>query len=268
MHMQDGIGRGGYRVLAFVFLGVGGLGLLVAAVVLAPTDFVGWLGLGLTAIALATLVGLTLSALGPVPFASNHADRSSTTVPPPLAGGSVVPLPTPEPPADADPAADLGFDYPDAEPLAPDEPGLGSRHPPPAPLPPRPAAPLSTPRAMGRPAQRSAPPSGKANPSDSGWPERRGPSGMTRRQAAEQAKAPRGPAAASPGPMIEMDGPRPPRREPPTVMARTVASAEATGVPDDMGVGKCGNCSVLLLAPKARPIRLQCPRCERVHTLA
>ncbi|HJQ93043.1 MAG TPA: hypothetical protein VJ874_02025, partial [Candidatus Thermoplasmatota archaeon] len=57
-------------------------------------------------------------------------------------------------------------------------------------------------------------------------------------------------------------------REPPVVMARTVASAEATGIPDGTGVGKCGNCGVLLLAPKKRPIRLQCPRCERVHTLA
>jgi hypothetical protein len=260
MHMQDGIGRGGYRVLAFVFLGVGGLGLLVATVVLAPADFVGWLGLGLAAIAVATLAGLTLSALGPVPFVPNHVDRGSMP-----AGGGVVPLPTPEPPADADPAADLGFDYPDSEPLAPDQPGLGSLYQAPPPAPSRPAAPLPTPRAMGRPAQRSAPPSGKANPND--WPERRGPSGITRRQAAEQAKAPRTPAA-SPGPMIEMDGPRPPRREPPVVMARTVASAEATGVPEDMGVGKCGNCGVLLLAPKARPIRLQCPRCERVHTLA
>ncbi len=56
-------------------------------------------------------------------------------------------------------------------------------------------------------------------------------------------------------------------REPPLVMARTAASAEATGIPDNVSLGKCGNCGVLLLAPKRRPIRLQCPRCERVHTM-
>jgi ribosomal protein S27AE len=50
-------------------------------------------------------------------------------------------------------------------------------------------------------------------------------------------------------------------------MARTAASAEATGIPDNVSLGKCGNCGVLLLAPKRRPIRLQCPRCERVHTM-
>jgi hypothetical protein len=257
--MQDGIGRGGYRVLAFVFFAVGALGLAMAAVALAPAGFFEWLGLALAAVALATLSGLILATLGPMAFAPRAAYPDVAGAP----DEGVVPLPTPEPPAHSDPGADLGFEYPEVEPLAPasEQPALGSLYPPAAP--PKPARPLATPPAMARPPQRSAPPAGKADPNDSGWPERRGKAGMTRREAAER-NAPR----PSPGPDFEADGAPVGRREPPVIMARTVASAEATGIPDGTGVGKCGNCGVLLLAPKKRPIRLQCPRCERVHTLA
>ena len=261
--MQDGIGRGGYRVLAFVFFAVGALGLAVAAVALAPAGLFDWLGLALAAVALATLTGLTLAALGAATFAL----RASRPDPAGAPDSGVVPLPTPEPPIDSDPGADLGFDYPEVEPLAPTpgpgSPALGSPYQRSPPSQPKPARPLTTPPPMARPAQVSAPPSGKANPGDgSGWPERQGKAGMTRRELAER-DAPR-----DMGPAFENDGPKPARREAPVVMARTVASAEATGIPDGTGVGKCGNCGVLLLAPKKRPIRLQCPRCERVHTLA
>jgi hypothetical protein len=261
MQMEDGIGRGGYRVLAFVFFGVGALGLAMAAVALSPSGFFDWLGLGLAAVALASLTGVALSLLGPMPAGL----RSAFSATPAGAGApdsGVVPLPTPEPPVDADPSVDLGFEYPEVEPLAP-RPEPVSIVPPP---PPRTGRSLSTPPPMARPAHSTAPPSGKADPGAGGWPERRGKAGVTRRQVAER-NAP--PPPASSGPDIEMDG-RPPaaRREPPIVMARTVASAEATGIPEGTGVGKCGNCGVLLLAPKKRPIRLQCPRCERVHTLA
>lgn len=261
MHLQDGIGRGGYRVLAFVFFAVGALGLAMAAIALSPAGFFEWLGLALAAVAIATLTGLILATLGPMAFAASPARPAPSGAP----DSGVVPLPTPEPPVDADPSADLGFEYPEVEPLAPaeEQAALAPVYAPAAP--PKPTRPLATPPAMARPQQRSAPPSGKANPGDgSGWPERRGPSGVTRRQAAERA-APREP----PGPDFEADGrPAGGRREAPVIMARTVASAEATGIPDGTGVGKCGNCGVLLLAPKKRPIRLQCPRCERVHTLA
>lgn len=85
------------------------------------------------------------------------------------------------------------------------------------------------------------------------WPARKGPSGMTRGEALKKKRE---------QPEFEAV------REPPLVMARTAASAEASGIPDNVSLGKCGNCQVLLLAPKKRPIRLQCPRCERVHTMA
>jgi hypothetical protein len=291
MHMQDGIGRGGYRVLSLVFFGVGALGLLIAAVALRPSGLFEWLGLALAAIAIATLTGLILATLGPMAFASASGAPRRGIAGAPDEGDGVVPLPTPEPPADIDPNADLGFEYPSdgsmpspvASPSASsqsagglalqEQPALGGlyRHQDPPPLPPvsapapRSARASGPPAPMARPAQRSAPPSGKADPAGS-WPERKGKAGMTRREAAERAQ----PVRES-GTQIEFDRPAgapAPRREAPIVMARTVASAEATGIPEGTGVGKCGNCGVLLLAPKKRPIRLQCPRCERVHTLA
>lgn len=290
MHMQDGIGRGGYRVLTLVFFAMGALGLVLAAVALDPAGLFDWLGLGLAAIAVATLTGLMLATLGPMAFTSSATPRRGPAGAPDE-GDGVVPLPTPEPPADIDPNADLGFEYPTdgslplpepARSPAPasltlqEQPALGGlyRHPPEEPLAPLPpvSAPATRstrvgapPPRMARPAHGSAPPSGKADPGTGGWPERKGKAGVTRRQAAERAQ----PVRES-GTQIEFERPpgAPARREAPIVMARTVASAEATGIPEGTGVGKCGNCGVLLLAPKKRPIRLQCPRCERVHTLA
>jgi hypothetical protein len=259
MHMQDGIGRGGYRVLAIVFCGVGALGLLLAAVALSPRGLFDWIGLVLAAVALVTLTGLMLTTLGPRPLGRVPGSDEPAGVP---TGGVAVPLPTPEPPAAVDPSADLGFEYGDAQPPASaqagGEPALGSLYhhsPPPAEAAVPPA----------RPARAAAPPARKAGKADSGWPERKGKAGVTNRQVAERDQ-PREPREA--GPDFEADGPKPARREAPILMARTVASAEATGIPEGTGVGKCGNCGVLLLAPKKRPIRLQCPRCERVHTLA
>lgn len=133
-------------------------------------------------------------------------------------------------PQAADPSTDLGIEYVDAHPEQTSAP---------TPVPPeQPRAPVVVqPR--------------KPQGDTKGWPERREPSGVTRGEMLEQQRKP-----ASAG-----------RGEPPLVMARTAASAEATGIPDNTTLGKCGNCNVLLLAPKRRPIRLQCPRCERIHAL-
>jgi len=242
--MQEGIGRGGYRVLALVFVAVGALGLLIADIAVKPSGAFAWLGFALAAIALAALAILTMATLGP------GSARAPAPEPEPLsAPGAPVPLETPEPPMEADPSADVGFEYSDVPAPLGQEPDRFL--PPPRPQPP--PVPITQPRRAPR--------------TDAGtgtWPERTPPSGMTRRQAMEQAI----PGAPPPGPSFESDAPKPARREAPIIMARTVASAEATGIPEGTGVGKCGNCGVLLLAPKKRPIRLQCPRCERVHTLA
>lgn len=268
MQMQDGIGRGGYRVLAFVGFAVGALGLIVAAVALVPSGFFEWLGLGLAALALGALTGLVLATLG-LPA---ERPRPAWTGPAAAPDSGVVPLPTPQPPAAPDPAADVGFDYPDVEPLEPSVMAGARMSAVDQPAPPRAPQRLSTPPPMGRPPPRSAPPAGREDPNDSTWPDRKPKSGVTRRQVSERSGAGlpssgRG-LPRDPGPDIEIEGPGRLRREPPVVMARTVASAEASGIPEGSSVGKCGNCGVLLLAPKKRPIRLQCPRCERVHTLA
>lgn len=245
--MQEGIGRGGYRVLALVFFGVAALGLVVAAAALDPQGFFEWLGLALAGAFLAALAALAMVAFG------SPGARRSDPMPEP-AGAPVIDLsegPPVEPAPAADPAADIGMDYQSFEPVSVEE--RLARGPPPRPQPP--PVPITQPRRVDR------------AKSGSGWPDRAEPSGVTRRQLHER-NLPR-----DPGPTIEMDAPAAPApaprtREPPVVMARTVASAEASGIPDGSSIGKCGNCGVLLLAPKKRPIRLQCPRCERVHTLA
>ena len=240
--MQEGIGRGGYRVLALVFFVVAALGLVTAAAALSPSGFFELLGLTLAALGLVALCAVAmLSIAGPV----RAAEPEPAAIP-----GAPVELETPEPPANPDPSADLGIDYHDFQPVsAEDRIAAG---PPPRIQPP--PVPITQPRRVDR--------------AKGGWPGRAEPTGVTRRQLHER-NLPR-----DPGPAIEMDGPGPagappppPRREPPVVMARTVASAEASGIPEGSSIGKCGNCGVLLLAPKKRPIRLQCPRCERVHTL-
>lgn len=299
--MQEGIGRGGYRALALVFCAVGLVGLLVAALADRPSGF-GWVGLLLAAAGLVALPFLVRAVLGLDGTLRARVRAEPRGAPDEAAP---VPLPTPEPPLEADPDADIGFEYSDPTPTpvarapapvalsaAPastvslsspwemDEPGpefeapmaAATRPrtmslPPPAP---KPAA-RAPPPPMARPRAHSAPPSGKSA-ADSGWPERRGKAGVTRRQVAESSGAAPPPSRRDlprdPGPAVEVEGPGPARRDPPIVMAKTVASAEATGIPEGVGVGKCGNCGVLLLAPKKRPIRLQCPRCERVHLLA
>lgn len=132
----------------------------------------------------------------------------------------------------ADPSADLGVEYDDVA-AGGDELVLDTTPPE------QPRAPIVVPPR-------------KPQPDSKGWPTRKEPSGMTRGEALKRKRE---------QPEFE------PVREPPLVMARTAASAEATGIPDNVSLGKCGNCQVLLLAPKKRPIRLQCPRCERVHTM-
>lgn len=237
MQLQEGIGRGGYRLLALVFAGLGVLGLVTTLAAFRQTDLEGlfkWLGFGLTAVALLTLLVLILVLLAPA--------RQSGSKP----GRSMEPEPEPEPLPEAtgdDSNPDVEFA---AEQMLPaiepePEPEPPTRGPPPRPQPPPPV--------FVHPPQ---------HPRDTkGWPERKTRSGLTRGEAKAAEKAPATAEPKSAG-----------ASEPPLIMARTAASAEASGLPDNLSVGKCGNCGVLLLAPKKRPIRLQCPRCERVHTLA
>lgn len=226
--MQEGIGRSGYRLIALVFAGLGALGLASLYIALPPTAWYQWLGYGLVIVALVALLILAIRVLSIRPQAAVRAPAGIVEPEPGL-------LPTPVP--TADPAADLGVEYDDfdVQPVA-----IGE---------------TSAAVAMAPPEQPRAPivvPPRKPQGDTKGWPKRPEPSGVTRGELRKREKEQ--PAFESP-------------REPPLVMARTAASAEATGIPDNVSLGKCGNCGVLLLAPKRRPIRLQCPRCERVHTM-
>lgn len=183
--------------------------------------------LGFALTALAVTALLTLSLV----ILARTPTRAATAPPEPapvVQEAQLAPIP------DAvDPSADLGVEYEDEPRL---EQGPIDTTPPE-----QPRAPIVVPPR-------------KPRGDTKGWPERRDPSGVTRGEMLKRQRAPP-PTARSQG------------REPPLVMARTAASAEATGIPDNATLGKCGNCNVLLIAPKRRPIRLQCPRCERVHAL-
>lgn len=232
--MQEGIGRSGYRMLALVFFGLGVLGLATSMYWARPSGVFGWLGFVLDAVAVTALLVLALVVLTARLPASSGSPRPAGVV-------ESEPDLLPTAPA-ADPSADLGVEYDDFD-VQPVQLGAGAVLPP--------APPMS----MAPPEQPRAPivvPPRKPQGDTKGWPKRRDASGITRGELKKQKEQP----------VFE-----PPSKEPPLVMARTAASAEATGIPDNVSLGKCGNCGVLLLAPKRRPIRLQCPRCERVHTL-
>lgn len=229
--MQEGIGRSGYRVLALVFFGLAVLGLAIAFVQADPAaGLFDWLGLALAAIACAALLALSLVVLSSRP----QAWSSTKDTQPSAALAEELPV-------TSDPDADLGIEYDDVELLPEDEVSE------------------PTPISTAPPIQPRAPivvPPRKPQGDTKGWPQRREPTGITRGEMLKQQRAPPQPPA-----------PRTEGRETPLIMARTAASVEATGLPDNMTLGKCGNCNVLLLAPKRRPIRLQCPRCERIHAL-
>src|SRR5688572_28935696 len=227
--MQEGIGRSGYRVIALVFFGLGLLGLLTTYATFGADGLYEWLGYALLAVSLVTLLILGLQVLSVRPAGSTGSSQAPTIEP--------VPGLLPAPMA-SDPNADLGVDYSggaEPQPVAEDEMRPVSYAPPE-----QPRAPIFVhPRRVDQ-------------VDTKGWPKRREPTGMTRGELMKSKRE---------QPEFEAG------REAPLVMARTAASAEASGIPDNVSLGKCGNCSVLLLAPKRRPIRLQCPRCERVHTM-
>lgn len=231
--MQEGIGRSGYRVIALVFFGLGLLGLLTTYATFGADGLYEWLGYALLAASLLTLLLLALQVLSVRPAGAGAPQ------------GTLEPEPGLMPaPMASDPSADLGVDYSgDAEPASTPEDELPPSYAPAS----RSYAPPEQPRAPI-----IAPPRRVDQVDTKGWPKRREPTGMTRGELLKSKRE---------QPEFEAG------REAPLVMARTAASAEASGIPDNVSLGKCGNCGVLLLAPKRRPIRLQCPRCERVHTM-
>lgn len=290
--MQEGIGRGGYRVLAIVFYIIGVLALAgtLYAFLRPQNDMFNGAMMSLSFVSLTVIFVLTLIVL---------RQRSEPAPVPTPKMSTFTPAPITPPPA-ADPAKDIGFEAdgpaevgevrPFGKPL-PEAPGkreirFGVPEPPPrAPVVPKPNT------AIGRDSK--------------GWPGRTGPSGITRGEwKRQQDEARRVPAQATPDdddeeivvealvlPLQPKSG-RPtkpatppsagiPVRDPQrtklapraqiAVNKENVVEARLafknTVVPAGMARGRCGSCDAKLLAPTERPIHLRCPGCGKVNRL-
>jgi hypothetical protein len=252
MHMQDGIGRNGYRLLAATFLGLGVLGLVTTLYAFqrasSPAGLFDWLGFGLSLVALGALYALA-NVILMKPAAQ------------PARAAQFTPQPT----------------QPDKEWEAPPkEPDVETGPETVVPLPAAPKEPIPAP--ANRNLQRDT----------KGWPRRQPPSGLTmgeKRQLQQEA------VQLLAGGEVEF-APTPPRKqmkvrtapavqveEAPPVAARgealpRITIARIAGPDDDPSwnpegttVGKCGGCGTRLYAPPERPLRLRCPKCEKVTTL-
>ncbi|MEK6985438.1 MAG: hypothetical protein AABX89_03525 [Candidatus Thermoplasmatota archaeon] len=141
--MQEGIGRGGYRILAIVFLVVGLLGIAAFAVAYTRNSAAAFaLGCGLVGAALIVLFAIALRGVSGRTASSN--------------------APAPGPAGAPRPVRDLNVEYLDAEADAESEPEPPAR------------------RARGAV---PAPPNRNLTQDTKGWPSRKGPTGVTRGEA-------------------------------------------------------------------------------------
>lgn len=228
--MQEGIGRGGYRWLATVFVALGVLGLTTTLYAFkgasgARGGFFDWLGFGLTVFALALLYGMVLMILLP-----RHARAAPSTQAPSF-------IPTPRP---------MDFEFKIEE---PDD--LDSEHGPEVAISMPPEKPTVT-----------LPPNRNIGRDTKGWPQRSGPTGITRGQLKEMegTPSPRAPRSISKSTAAMLE----PEPSVPVVIARVgEAKDDPNWTPKGMARGKCGGCGAILLAPPERPIRLRCPKCDK-----
>jgi hypothetical protein len=280
MHLEEGIGRGGYRMLALVFLGIGALGLLSSlyAFIHPTLAFFNALGFVLMGVALGALFVLVLVILG-------------------------RPAPEPEPEALPAGAPPVGIRPVQMEFRQQEEP-----QPEPEPAPPEPVA-IRSPGGPRMPAPayeraarvvgltESPTPFDRLPPPDQ-WtppeppraplvapPLKRPRSGMTLGEKRELERMGRLP----PKPMLTVQGSPateeemelaiplalhpartpPPKPGVPTVLAKPAApdKQDPDWMPEGMTRGMCSKCKTVLLAPQQRPINLRCPRCDKITLL-
>lgn len=296
--MQEGIGRGGYRVLAIVFFAMGVLGLVgtLYAFLRPSGDLFNGAMLILDLIAMTVLFVLVMIVLARAPKAEPKAEPKPTTF---------TPQPAAVPPPPANPDKDLGFEFND------DSAEVGEVRPFGQSLPEvRPkkeirfGVPEPPPRALVVPK-----PNKNIGRDSKGWPSRQGPSGMTRgewkalqqqgvdpkRVLQEQAddedeivvealvlplspqarKSPTGATRALPArhPSRQAAGQT---RSQSSAKTMTIARDDAiearlafpnSTVPPGMARGRCGSCDARLFAPTTRPLNLRCPSCGKVTRL-
>ncbi len=230
MHLQEGIGRGGYRWLASVFVALGVLGLLTTLYAFKGGSgqerggFFDWLGFGLTMVALALLYGMVLLILLSRAVRSPQAPAAPTFTPTPRQMDFEVKI------EDADDGGDHGPE-------------------------------VAIPMQFAKP-QVTLPPNRNVGRDTKGWPERHGPSGITRGQLKEMegTPSPRAPRSISKSAAALLE----PVPSVPVVIARVGdVKDDPDWTPQGMARGKCGGCGAILLAPPERPIRLRCPKCDK-----
>ncbi len=263
MHMHEGIGRAGYRLLAAVFLAVGLLGAALAWYgTTQPGTIVTVLGLLLAGVA------LTLLFVQAVLLPGAAGPRA------PAKPASLEAAPLPRPRA---PEADVGFDFQDTLPVAraapeqlvvppafqagiPPTPGAASM--PPAPEP-DPMPPVVAPVQFN---ERDA----------AAWPGSRGPSSWTTEQKARQHASQRAEERRPRQEFTQRYTQRTPTvrqilTNPPAAAHAPVAPRSAAtppgAAPEGKSRGQCGQCGTILLAPTRRPLNLKCPVCQKVSRL-
>lgn len=273
--MQEGIGRTGFRLLASVFFGIGVLGLATTfyAFNQAKHDagIYDWLGFALTGVAIVAVYVLVFVVLAGKSVATTFT-RTSPEPQPNVAVVSMKPA-LPEAAPDNNPNIEFDDAVPamDADPTGPSTVVAAGRDAPQRRAPerrdieplPRQAPVLPPNRNLGRDTH--------------GWPERKGPSGITRRQMMEQMRA--GTSLVSVDEEAEEAAPAPTNPSPrmpsftpngaaatraPTILAKPATGEARPGTTK----GKCGGCGALLLAPAQRPVNLKCPRCDKVTLLS
>ena len=249
--MQEGIGRDGYRMLTVVFGLLTAIGLGVAGYAFSPHwDLLNGIALSLCIIGAGMLVSINLIMLNKNLVPSARAAAAAAAGPVTVAAPVKPALP---------PAADIDYEFSDPTPAA-----------------------SAAPESLVLPAAFDGKEDGDATigpetvvdlePREAGpkdpkaWPERRGKSGVTRRELAERYTR-NSPAVRE----ILLDQARSSTlslTEVPMVVAKTASPEDSPDwTPEGMTRGKCGGCGTVLLAPAERPMKLRCPQCDKVTLL-
>lgn len=248
MHMDDGIGRTGYRLLAMLFTALGLLG--VAAIwlgVQASLTTIAWSGLGLSLISFVVLLAFTM--VTPNTPRMRTPRRTGRSPRPPERSVAQAPDRTPiAEPEDAGP----GFEYEDAVPAATAAPTE-----------------LVVPSAFAdRDHAETVPPSRSLafkEHDPAAWPgqkTRDGKSHWTVERQARDEAARRAAQKGDPSRFAEKY-----TRNTPVVRDILTKEEKASVPPDGKTRGKCGQCGTVLLAPAKRPLKLRCPTCSKVTLL-
>ena len=228
--MQEGIGRGGYRLLGWVFFALGLLGLVTTwsafNQIKNDAGLYDWLGFGLSTLAMGCLFTLLLVVLAKPSEAKVTFTPTPPSFRPAAPTAANAPLPVPEP----EPENDPNIEFNDAIPVTGPETIV--------PIP-RPAPVVQPNRNLGMDTK--------------GWPQRKGPSGITRREMMERLRAEE--------PPLVTNGSSSKTALVPTILAKPASEAPRN---DGTSKGKCGGCGALLLAPSQRPVNIKCPRCDKV----